>query len=76
MSDDKMIRVWRFSDAPEDMRELSENGGDEDWLAHVPASMSGDYIAWLDSGIGGFGMGDVSEYWRPDGSVVFIGSHS
>lgn len=31
------IRVWRFEDAPEEFRRLSRCGGDEDWVAHVPA---------------------------------------
>lgn len=35
-SDDMMIRVWNFYDAPEEFRSLSTNGGDEDWIAVLP----------------------------------------
>lgn len=44
------ITVWAFCDAPESLRRLSTNGGDEDWLAFVPDSLVGTYIGWLDRG--------------------------
>jgi hypothetical protein len=70
------ILVWRFDDAPAEFSALSTNGGDEDWVAVVPAEMAGDYIAWLDFGRGGFGLCDVSSYTLPDGRAVYIGSHA
>ena len=30
------ITVWGFHDAPENLRNLSTNGGDEDWLVEMP----------------------------------------
>ena len=30
------ITVWRFECAPQDLQELSTNGGDEDWLIEIP----------------------------------------
>ena len=27
------VNVWRFYDAPEKLRSLSDNGGNEDWVA-------------------------------------------
>ena len=69
-----MIRVWRFRDAPEEFRKLSKHGGDEDWLAHVPAEMAEDYIGWMETG--SFGACDVSEHKLDDGSVVRIGAHA
>lgn len=30
------ITIWRFEDAAISYKELSENGGDEDWIARVP----------------------------------------
>lgn len=30
------ITIWRFEDAPQFLRDLSTNGGDEDWIALVP----------------------------------------
>lgn len=34
------IRVWRFDDAPEELRDLSHHGGDEDWLALIPPAFA------------------------------------
>lgn len=70
------ILVWRFHDAPQEFQDLSRHGGDEDWLAVVPASMVGDYIPWLEEGRGGFGVCDVEEHRLADGRAVFIGAHA
>lgn len=32
------VRLWRFEHAPEDLRRLSQNGDDGDWLALIPAT--------------------------------------
>ncbi len=72
--DSKYIRVWRFHDAPEELKNY-DNGGDEDWLAHVPAEMANDYIPWLEGG-SAFGVCDINEYKQADGSVVYIGCHA
>jgi hypothetical protein len=69
------ILVWEFYSAPEEYSSLSTNGGDEDWVAVVPASMSDEYIGWLESGTQ-FGVCCVDKYPLPDGRVVYIGSHS
>ena len=29
--------VWKFEEAPENLRYLSTNGGDEDWLVELPS---------------------------------------
>lgn len=77
MFDPNMIRVWRFQDAPVNLRGLSSNGGDEDWLALLPKEMKNDYIPWMESG-SNFGCCDVSEYDVPSMPEFFvrIGSHS
>lgn len=36
------IYVWRFEEAPEEYRRLSDNGGDEDWLVLVPSHVAND----------------------------------
>lgn len=72
---EQSIRVWRFEDAPADFKALSPHGGDEDWVAHIPASLASEYIGWMESG-GPFGCASVSEHWRQDGSVVKIGAHA
>jgi len=30
------ILVWSFYDAPEELRSLSEHGGDEEWIVAIP----------------------------------------
>jgi hypothetical protein len=72
------VRIWQFSYAPLDFRELSQHGGDEDWLIHVPANMMEMYMPWLENGIrqGWFGCSDVSEHPQPDGSRIYIGAHA
>lgn len=67
------IQVWRFMEAPADLRELSTNGGDEDWLALVPAKFNDDYIGWLGTDFGCFG---VETHDLPTGDKVYIGCHS
>lgn len=71
------IRVWRFSDAPEEFQRLSEHGGDEDWVALVPEHIMADGTpTWLWSGTP-FGVCDVSEHPLIDGrGTVFIGAHA
>ncbi len=69
-----MIRVWPFYDAPAHLRTLSEHGGDEDWLAVVPPSLTNYYIPWLETG--SFGYCEVSVHPQEDGSVVYIGAHA
>lgn len=73
MSSDPIL-VWRFHDAPEEYRKLSEHGGDEDWLALVPTPLANAWIAWLEPGP--FGICDVSRHPLADGRVVCIGAHA
>lgn len=70
----KIIRVWRFGDAPAEFRVLSKHGGSEDWLAHVPAGMAKERIPWME--VLSFGCCDVSEHELADESVVRIGAHA
>lgn len=71
------IKVWRWEDAPEELRALSTHGGDEDWVALLPPNYAGEgeWIGWLESGTS-FGCCDVSSHPLPDGSVVKIGAHA
>jgi hypothetical protein len=68
------ILVWAFHEAPDEYKYLSTNGGDEDWVAVVPAAMTDQWIPWLESNQ--FGACDVDTYPLPDGRVVHIGSHA
>lgn len=69
--------VWRFEDAPQEFRDLSPHGGDEDWLAVCPDQKTAEDITntWAQSG-GNFGCCDVSSEVLSDGRVVLIGAHS
>ena len=67
------IMVWRFRDAPGELASLSHHGGDEDWVALIPAD--GERPSWTDSG-SSFGCCDVSEHELPDGRLVLIGAHA
>lgn len=68
------IRIWDFRDAPKDLKALSDNGGDEDWLALVPPCYRDRDPLWLSSEQ--FGCSGVQVIERPNGFKVYIGSHS
>jgi hypothetical protein len=74
---EKTIRVWKFYDAPEELRALSPHGGDEDWLALIPAALrrEREWYGWMESGTP-FGVCDVSVHELADGGEVRIGAHS
>jgi hypothetical protein len=65
---DRAVLVWHFPDAPEVFRRLSPHGGDEDFLALVPAGV--ECPAWA------LWWQDASRHGLPDGSVVLIGAHA
>lgn len=74
MSAFPVIRVWRFYDAPSEYQALSEHGGDEDWLAHIPFELSDAHLPWIEGRA--FGVCDVSQHTLPDGSRVHIAAHA
>lgn len=71
------IKVWKFQDAPEELRNLSTHGGDEDWLAIIPPQMTNKYISWMGEGTP-FGVCDVKIYEHPtkEGYEIAIGAHA
>ena len=71
------ILVWVFWDAPEELRALSDHGGDEDWLAEIPAQLADPCPMWMDTG-SQFGCCHVSEHAHPTkvGWRVRIGAHA
>lgn len=70
----KPIQVWPFHQAPQKYRDLSMHGGDEDWVALIPADFPGGRPFWIDTPH--FAPCDVSEHHLPDGSMVCIGAHA
>ena len=80
MKKNKPIRVWSFEDAPKRYQNMSEHGGDEDWLAIVPnAYVSSMYLDglpnWMTEG-SPFGCCAVSKRKLKDGYWLVIGAHS
>lgn len=71
--DPKAVTVWRFDEAPIELRSLSTHGGDEDWLAILPPGQTAPL--WAAPG-SQFGVCDVSEHELLDGSTVLIGAHA
>ena len=70
----KYIKIWPFDLAPEKYRRLSQNGGDEDWLALVPKWIDEKYyLSFLDTPH--FGFSDVERHELKD-YVVYIGCHA
>ena len=70
---EKAILVWKFHEAPDELKALSDNGGDEDWLALIPRHLKDAYIPWLE--VGPFGVCDVNQYESEYG-MGYIGVHA
>ena len=71
------VSVWKFYESPEKLRSLSDNGGDEDWIAICDEKFfikQGGYIPWIYQS--GFGACDTDTIIVNDKFVVFIGYHS
>lgn len=77
MSNDRVadpILVWAFHRAPQEYRDLSPHGGDEDWVALLPGEWKDSTPSWIE--MGSFGCCDVSHHELPDGRIVCIGAHA
>ena len=68
----KTIITWRFYEAPGELRVLSTNGGDEDWLSILPDD---DEPSWMWEG-GPYGYCRVNTHDLGDGRFVKIGCHA
>lgn len=66
-----MIKVWAFDEAPKKYQKLSNNGGDEDWVAFVPDLYNDRWICWLEH----LGCCSTEEHAVVGGTIV-IGSHA
>jgi len=69
-----VICVWEFYKAPPALRELSQHGGDEDWLAWVPNGNDDMQPMWTEANA--FGCAGVDDATLGDGSRVYIGAHA
>ena len=68
----RAILIWRFEDAPEHFQLLSQNGGDEDYIAFVPDGV--EIPAFLEEG-SSFGCFKVEKHQVKNGTIL-IGYHS
>jgi len=68
------IKIYKFNDDPEELKKLSINGGDEDWIAIIPPSLRDEYISWFEEGTS-FGYSHVEEHMLENGNKVLIGCH-
>ena len=73
--ENRTIQVWRWEDAPEDFRQMSKYGGDEEWVALVPPALAGERIGWIGEGGTPFGQ-HVQRKALADGSELCIGAHA
>lgn len=68
----RAILIWDFDDSPAELRALSRQGGDEDYLALLPPGMRAPPY-WLESLLN---CDHVQEARTSDGALVIIGAHS
>jgi hypothetical protein len=73
----KPIKIWRFEMAPKKYQNMSDHGGDEDWVAVIPRTSPLSYlrIPFLHEG-SAFGRCCVSEHQMPNGDTLLIGAHA
>lgn len=79
------ILIWSFYEAPIELRNLSQHGGDEDWLAVIPKSFYEKYSLplWMEEDTE-FGICSVTtqvvefelEYFCNVGDIIVIGAHA
>lgn len=72
------IKIWRWRDAPQAYRDLSEHGGDEDYVMLVPADYGWDHLVDLLGDRHGSAIGccSVHRHELPCGSTLYIGAHA
>jgi len=73
------ISIWRFHEAPEELRALSTHGGDEDWLAELPPSFDRnppDYLYRLARGTADEYQLMLLDHPAKPGWKVCIGAHA
>ena len=69
------IKIWRFEDAPKELRDQCDDGGDEDWLALIPKPLACAYIGFLDEGTA-FGCCCVEVHKLKNGDEIRVGKHA
>jgi hypothetical protein len=70
------IKIYAFNEAPKEYQDLSENGGDEDWIAIISNAFYEErngYISFLEEGTG-FGVCKVQKI-KQGANIILIGCH-
>lgn len=68
------IQIWNWEKAPQEFKNLSCNGGDEDWVAFVPAEYRQESLIWMEEGTA-FGCCSVHVI-EVEGGEIHIGCHA
>ena len=63
------ISVWRYSEAPPELRFLVPFCGNEAWLIIAPPTFSLNCVPWIRKG---FGTSRVEVYPQPSGDTLYI----
>lgn len=73
--DDWRIEIWPFDKAPERYRNMCNVGGDEDWIALVPAKLAGSWLPFLEQNKFG---NDVDQIPMNDGTgrMLLVSTHA
>lgn len=68
------ISIYKWDDAPQMWRDLSTNGGDEDYIAFVPFGFSAhpDELPFLRWGV----FGNFVDEYKVPGGIILISSHA
>jgi hypothetical protein len=65
---DNFCKIWAFADAPFEYQELSQHGGDEDWIIFAPNGFDANYL------VDRLTVCDSQEY-PVDGGTIYITAH-
>ena len=67
------ISLWSWSEAPQEFKDLSPHGGDEDFVAFIPGCLTDEFN--MRRYIGRMASCDCYEH-EIDGGLVLIGAHA
>ena len=72
INQEKVIIIWEFDNAPIEYQQLSENGGDEDWIALVIGYGNETPLAVEKISSGLFSV----DRYSVDEGTIYIGAHA
>lgn len=70
-----LIEIWRFDDAPQEWRELSQHGGDEDYIVLMDTLLAD--TSWIgEVVVERVTVCNRERYDLPGGQTIFITAHA